>query len=92
MREQLKKIHAQALDELKKVVSPEELDSWRVCYLGKKSGLTQLLRSLASLPVEERREIGAKANEVKNALESELAEKKERLQEALLAYSLSRRD
>jgi hypothetical protein len=54
MLEQLKNLHAQALDELKKVNNPRELELWRVRHLGKKSSLTQILRSLAALPLEER--------------------------------------
>ena len=88
MLEQLKGLHAQALDELNKIDNPRELESWRVRYLGKKSRLTQILRSLATLPLEERREMGAQANEIKRALESGLSEKEKLLQEALLGSPL----
>jgi phenylalanyl-tRNA synthetase alpha chain len=84
MLEQLKDLHAQALEELNKVDNPQELESWRVRYLGKKSNLTQILRSLATLPLEERREVGARANEIKGNLESSLEEKEKLLQEAIL--------
>jgi len=84
MLEQLKDLHAQALDELKIVDSPRELESWRVRHLGKKSNLTKILRSLAALSLEERRRVGAQANEIKRALESSLEEKEKLLQEALL--------
>ena len=87
MLEQLKDLHAQALEELNKVNNPQELESWRVRYLGKKSSLTQILRSLAALPLEERREVGARANEIKRALESSLEGKEKSLQEALLTSS-----
>ncbi|MFC1969709.1 phenylalanine--tRNA ligase subunit alpha [Chloroflexota bacterium] len=86
--EQLKGLHTQALDELNKVDNLRELESWRVRYLGKKSSLTQILRSLATLPLEERREMGAQANEIKSALESSLGEKGKLLQEALLTSPL----
>jgi phenylalanyl-tRNA synthetase alpha chain len=82
--EQLKDLHAQALKELSKVNNPQELEAWRIRYLGKKSYLTRILRSVGSLPLEERRSIGAKANEIKRALESSLMEKEKSLQEALL--------
>lgn len=88
MLEQLKNIHTQALDELNKVNSFRELELWRIRHLGKKSSLTKILRSLAALPLEERRNGGAKANEVKKALESSLEEKKKLLQEALLTSPL----
>ena len=87
MLEKLKELHTRALDELGKAGNLEELESWRVRHLGKKSSLTQVLRSLADLPIEKRREIGARSNEIKLSLETRLGEKEELLQEALLIYS-----
>jgi phenylalanyl-tRNA synthetase alpha chain len=88
MLEQLKNIHSQALDELNKANALRELELWRVRHLGKKSSLTKILRSLAALPLEERRSGGARANEIKRALESSLEEKKKLLQDALLTSPL----
>lgn len=84
MQEQLENLHTQALDELGQVHNPRELELWRVRYLGKKSSLTKMLRSLAVLPLEERRKAGAQANAIKRALELSLEEKGKLLQEALL--------
>ncbi len=84
MLEQLKELRTQALEELNKAGNPRELELWRVQYLGKKSKLTQILRSLAALPLDVRREVGAGANEIKKALESGLEEKSRLLQEAVL--------
>ncbi len=84
MLQRLKDLRAQALEELNKVGNPRGLELWRVRYLGKKSDLTQILRSLATLALEERREVGAQANEIKRALESGLEEKNKLLQEAIL--------
>ena len=88
MLKQLKDLHIEALDELNEIDTPGKLESWRIRYLGKKSGLTQILRSLGTLPLEERRRIGAQANEIKRALESSLSEKEKLLQEALLTSPL----
>jgi len=84
MPEQLKDLHAQALEELNNVGNLRELELWRVRHLGKKSKLTRILRSLAALSLEQRREVGTQANELKKALESGLEEKKKLLQEAIL--------
>ena len=70
-----------ALSELDKNETLEQLESWRVRYLGKKSELTTILRSLATFALEDRKEVGAKANQLKNILESGLAEKKKLLEE-----------
>jgi len=47
-----------------------ELDGWRIKYLGRKGGaLTQLLRGISELPVEERPALGQAANELKELLQ-----------------------
>lgn len=76
MLNQIEELSSKAFSELTKVTNFEELEAWRVCYLGRKSTIVQALRSLATLPLEERRNFGARANEIKNAFEIALAEKK----------------
>jgi len=63
------------------------LESWRVRYLGRKGELTGILRSLASLPLEERKAVGALANNLKVTLESSLRERELALHEAELALT-----
>ncbi|MBL7125690.1 MAG: phenylalanine--tRNA ligase subunit alpha [Dehalococcoidales bacterium] len=84
MMQQLDELKKQALQELGKIQDVKELELWRVRYLGKKSSLTSILRNLAALPLEERKSAGARANQVKTDLESELQEKKQALREARL--------
>ena len=85
MLNQLRNLRAQALDELNDIDGSNELEQWRVRHLGKKSNLTQILRSLSALPIDERRDVGAQANEIKRALEASLEAKGKSLEEALLA-------
>ena len=47
-----------------------ELEQIRVRYLGRQGALTQLLRSLGTLPAAERPQVGAAANEVKREIEA----------------------
>ena len=89
MLNQLEELASKAFDELGKVTNLEELEAWRIRYLGKKSDLIQTLRSLATLSLKERCVVGARANEVKKALEASLAEKKKGLEQGL-ALSLQR--
>jgi phenylalanyl-tRNA synthetase alpha chain len=49
--------------------STGELEEQRVRYLGRKSELTQILRSIAKLAPEERAELGKTANETREAFE-----------------------
>ena len=51
--EQLEELKVNALQELEGINSINELEAWRVHYLGKKSELTNILRSLATLPLED---------------------------------------
>ncbi len=82
MIQQLDELKTKAFQELDRIQDGKELESWRVRYLGKKSSLTSLLRSLATLPVEERKSVGARANQVKAILENGLKEKELALREA----------
>ena len=91
MLEELQELHTKALAELDKIIDSGELEQWRIYYLGKKSRLTQILRSLANLPLEERRNAGARANEVKAALETNLKERATTLSEVLLLSSLAKK-
>ncbi len=87
MLQQLEKLKVNALQELESINNVKELESWRVHYLGRKSHLTKVLRSLATLPLEEKKAVGARANEVKSFLEDSLRQKEQALRELELAAS-----
>ena len=55
MISKLEELRAKAISELDSISDPKSLEAWRISYLGRKSPLTQILRSLATLPLEERR-------------------------------------
>ena len=76
----LHNIRTVAVAELDGVSDAEALEAWRVAYLGRREGrLTLIMRTMASLEAEERRTVGAQANDVKALLESQLAAKTEEL-------------
>jgi phenylalanyl-tRNA synthetase alpha chain len=77
-------IKNEALHELEGINNSQELESWRVHYLGKKGELTQVLRSLGNIPIEERKVIGASANSARNILEESLKQKEQSLREEKL--------
>ena len=87
MLEQLEDLASKAYHELAEIGDTRELEVWRIRWLGKKSSLIQMLRSLETLPLEDRRVVGARANELKKTLEASLVEKKKNL-EHRLAFSL----
>jgi len=74
VKEELKSLQKETLSSLSKVSTEKELLEIRVKVLGRKGSLTQLLKNLGSLPESERREIGKKANEVKEDLEKRIEE------------------
>jgi phenylalanyl-tRNA synthetase alpha chain len=84
MNEKIEEIKIEALKELAGIGDARDLEAWRVRYLGKKSPLTQILRSLTALSIEERKEVGAAANQLKNLLEASAGEKAQSLREAQL--------
>jgi phenylalanyl-tRNA synthetase alpha chain len=66
-----------------------ELEELRVRLLGRKSELTATLRSIGELPPEERGPVGKQANEVRQALEHQLAERTRALEAAELDRRLA---
>ncbi len=85
MSEQIEDLKQKALNELQGIDNVNDVESWRVHYLGKKSPLTQILRSLATLPIDERKAVGAAANQVKALLDASAQQKNQALREAQLA-------
>jgi phenylalanyl-tRNA synthetase alpha chain len=79
MVDRIEEIRNGALNELDGIKDARELEVWRVKYLGRKSALTSILRGLAQLPLEERRNVGAKAGELKNTLETMFEQKNQAL-------------
>ncbi|MFC2021194.1 phenylalanine--tRNA ligase subunit alpha [Chloroflexota bacterium] len=85
MTREPEQLQTDALKELDGVSAANELELWRVRYLGRKSELTMILRGLAGLPPEERKAAGARANQVKTGLEENLKKKERALREVHLA-------
>ena len=82
MREKLEAIRKEALEALKKAEKPEEIEAFRVGFLGKKGSLTAVLRSMGSLSPEERPAIGSLANEIRQFIEKNVEEKKKAILDA----------
>jgi len=90
MLKKLEELKLKALQELEDTNSIKGLESWRVHYLGKKSPLTSILRGLATLPLAERKNVGAQANQVKTDLGDSLRQKEQALREVQLAVHTRR--
>jgi phenylalanyl-tRNA synthetase alpha chain len=69
------RIRAAAAADLQAATTSAEAETVRVKYLGRQGEITQLLRSLASLPAAERPEVGRQANELKVEIDRLVGEK-----------------
>ena len=74
MKERLEELREEALEKLKKVEAPADLDSLRVAYLGKKGEITAILKQMGQLSAEERPVMGQLANQVRARIEDAIAE------------------
>ncbi len=74
-----------ALDELDNIAHADGAEQWRIAYLGRRGELTALLRSISTLEPDERRAVGSRANQAKNALEEALARRTREIAQAALA-------
>ncbi|TEB05947.1 Phenylalanine--tRNA ligase alpha subunit [Pelotomaculum schinkii] len=88
MEEKLKRLHEEAHKSLAEARTMDELNEIRVRILGKKGELTQILRGMGGLSSEERPRIGQVANEVRDAIEGELAVRTAGLKELLKEQKL----
>ena len=83
-------IKRSAVAALNSLQTLDAVDQWRIAYLGRRGTLTHVLRALSSLDVEERRVIGALANEAKSVLEERLEDQIRQINDAVLIRSASR--
>jgi len=79
---EIEELQAIALEELSRITDLKEIEAWRIRYLGKNAKLIRTLRGLGELPPEQRRTLGAIANQVRQSLETALTEQQKALKEA----------
>jgi phenylalanyl-tRNA synthetase alpha chain len=71
---ELERVRGEAVISISQASTEKEISEIRVRVLGKKGSLTQLLKRLGTLPEADRREVGKKANQVKEDLEKKIEE------------------
>jgi phenylalanyl-tRNA synthetase alpha chain len=86
--ETVQQLRDAALSSLAAAPDAAALDAWRIEYLGRKGRLTGVLRGLAELSIDERKQVGAAANALKNELEDRYEGRAEEIRSARLAQSL----
>jgi phenylalanyl-tRNA synthetase alpha chain len=85
---QLESLRDDAKNAIASASSLDALEQLRINYLGKKGQVSQILGSMGKLSPEERPQIGAIANEVKEIIQTALDEKRTTLQNALIQAKL----
>ncbi len=84
----LGRLRDDALAELERAGSPDELEAWRIRFFGKKSDLVQLTRGLGHLPSDERPAAGSRLNEVRDGLSAAHAARVEAMERVALDAKL----
>jgi len=74
----LEQLLVQATGELEHAGDPQALEAFRSRWLGRKGELSTILRKVKDLPPDERRLYGARANEIRNVLQTAFDETKTR--------------
>ena len=82
--EHIETLQREALEELDSLTTQEDLEKWRISVLGRSGRLTVVLRSVGTIPEDQRRAAGALGNRAKGALEERLAQRVQSLREAQL--------
>ncbi len=76
---QIDRARAEASRQLKQIASLEAVQEWERMWIGPKGEITAMLRSLGSLPKEERPEAGRETQALRKELEAAFAPVKERI-------------
>jgi len=79
MLEEFEKTGAGAIEALKKVTNPDQLEEFRIKYLSRKGRVTQMLSQVGKLPADERRRGGQLANKIKTEVTTAFEQLKSRL-------------
>ena len=87
--EQLQRILELALQQFAVISDEAELERVKAKYLGKEGSLTALLKGLGKLSNEDRPAAGARINQVKQAIETALQQRRDALQQGKLAQQLA---
>lgn len=77
-----------AIKQIREVKNQVELNEVRALYLGKRSPLQEILRKMATLSVEEKKEIGQRVNAFKTQIEEQVQKIRDVLNEREIEKSL----
>lgn len=90
MKDELRAIQSQALEEIKHADNTKTLQEIKVSFLGKKGSIKAVMRGMGNLSKEERPLIGQVANEVSQAITNAIEEKHTTLEAREMEEKLQR--
>lgn len=90
MLEKIKEIRAAMERELQEAASSEQLRELKVKYLGKKGSISEISKSMGKLQPEERPKAGQLVNDLRQALEQNLARRQQELADKALQAQLAK--
>ena len=88
MTQELESIVATAREAFSKASAPADLENAKAQFIGKSGRITELMKGLGALPVEEKKARGAAINEAKQAIEATLTDRRQQLANAELEAQL----
>ena len=88
--DKIKEIRAAMEQELQEAISSEQLRDLKVKFLGKKGSISEISKSMGKLSPEERPQAGQLVNELRQALEQNLAKKQQELADKALQAQLAK--
>ncbi len=89
MKEALQNIQNEAINLLSSATGKAEIEELRIRFLGKKGEVTAILKQLGTLADEERREVGALANVVRENIDNEICKQMKELDGKALEAQLA---
>ncbi|MBN1445933.1 MAG: phenylalanine--tRNA ligase subunit alpha [Candidatus Omnitrophica bacterium] len=89
MKDDIEIILKRAVEEAVTAADSESLENWKTKYLGRKGEINGLFSRLSEFSAEERKDAGARINDLKNKLEGIYGERKEGMAEKRRSANLS---
>src|SRR5258705_11393208 len=88
MLKRLDELQDQALKQVEQAADSAALAQVESAYTGKKGEITTVLRSIGTLPADERKAVGEKANVVKQAVDAAIASRADALKASELGAAM----
>ena len=73
----IKELEQQAKESLERVQTAQDLEQWRVAYIGRKGAVPRLLRTVKDASPEDRKRVGQEANALRQELEAMYEQKRQ---------------